>query len=130
MLRGADIKRMLLGGAEAGLIEAGNQVLEAARADAPPSPPPGEDPDPSVSLRASGRLDVEQGGRSVVVSFNTPYAAKVHELQQAEHPHGGGPRYLEKNVKALVPKLDGIIGSEVRKQFASGRGGGRPSRRV
>lgn len=106
-------------GAEAGLREAAERILEAAKRDIPVGDPE-EDPDAHVRLAASGHIETEPGG-TVVVSFDTPYAAKQHEDQRLHHPRGGGPKYLERNVLAIVPKLEGIVASEVRKLMSGGR---------
>jgi hypothetical protein len=94
-----------------------HEILHAAQADAPPSPPPGEDPNPAVSLRESGYVEALPGG-GVEVGFRTPYAAKQHEDFRLEHPRGGTPKYLERHVTAAAAQLEGRIAIEVRKVMA------------
>lgn len=80
------------------------QVLERAKADAPPSPPAGEDPDPAVSLRDSGHVRRVGAGRYEIV-FDAPYAAKQHESLRFEHPRGGKPKFLEAAVREAAAEL-------------------------
>lgn len=88
-------------------------VLERAKADAPPSPPPDVDPDTAVSLRASGHVRrVREGVYEIV--FDVPYAAKQHEAQGYRHPHGGGAKYLERNVQQAARDLEGTLALGVR----------------
>lgn len=105
-------------GAEQGLLEAGHILLERARAQAPIGTPP-DDEHPG-RLKESGRVDLSPDGRSVVVSFNTPYAAKQHEDQRLHHA-GGKAKYLEDPLKQMIPQLPDILGGEVRKRV-QGRG--------
>jgi hypothetical protein len=113
-------------GAAIGLREAGELLLAAAKENVPEGDP-ALDPDPNVELRESGKVEVERGGRSVRVSFATAYATLIHEQQSYKHPRGGGAKYLEKPALALTTKLEGIVGSEVKKFFASARGPGHRS---
>lgn len=54
------------------------------------------------TLRGSMEIEMREipGGAEAEISFNTPYSAKQHEEMDYEHPRGGGPKYLENNVKA------------------------------
>jgi hypothetical protein len=50
------------------------------------------------ALKASGAIsEVKEtnDGYEVVISYNTDYAARVHEDLDANHPHGGQAKYLE-----------------------------------
>ena len=105
-------RRLLQDGAERGLREAAEQVLRAAAASVPVGDPD-EDPHPNVSLAQSG--EIHRDGDGFVVSFNTPYAAKQHEDMRLKHPRGGKAKFLEDEIKAIVPRLEGIVGSEVKR---------------
>lgn len=109
-----------------GLHDVGGMVLEDAQRRVPVGDPR-VDPDPSVSLRASGRID--QDGAGWVVSFNTPYAAKVHERQQLQHPRGGEAKYLENAVTDIVPVANDVVSSKVQARLASGVLSSDPKRR-
>ena len=95
-------------------MQAARRVLERAKQDAPVGDPE-EDPDPSTSLRDSGRIDRER--RSVLVVFDTPYAAKQELDQRLKHPRGGKAHYLSDALKQEIPKLEGIVASAVRKRL-------------
>jgi len=100
-----------------GLQEAAQRVLRQAQANIPIGDP-GEDPDPGVELRESGRI--EKDGKGYIVVFETRYAAKQHEDQRLSHPRGGGAKYLERAITEIVPTLDGIVSSKVRARMAAG----------
>lgn len=125
---GAQIARAAQEGAAAGLREAARELLRRAAADAPPTDPE-NDPDPDVTLSESGRLEFDARGRYVRVIFDTPYAAKLHEDQRLKHPHGGKAKYLESNLTAMIPKLEGILASEVRKRVGAQSRRGRSRRK-
>ena len=122
----AQLERMLLDGAKSGLEEVAENVLRRAKLAAPPTDPE-DDPDPGSSLRGDARIDWERGGRVAVIRFPSPHAAKHHEDQRLEHPRGGGPKFLEKAVKAEIPRYEGKLAAGVR---ANIRRGGRSHRRI
>jgi hypothetical protein len=100
------------------VTELAQDILEQAIADAPPSPPPGEDPDEAVSLKAAGYLE-RLPGRGVEIGFRTPYAAKQHENMRLQHPHGGKPKFLERHVAAAAAHMEGRIALQLRKAMAT-----------
>lgn len=106
-----------------------HDVLRAAQADAPPSPPPGEDPHPEITLRERGyveRLPTLQEQAAYEIGFRAPYAAKVHEDFRLQHPRGGKPKYLERNVAAAAARMEGRIAASVRKVMAKRTSEGAP----
>lgn len=117
---GSEIARLMLQGASEGLARAAHELHEAAKRDVPVGDP-AVDPDPNVSLRDAGRVEIEHGGRSARVVFETDYAARIHEQQQMRHPRGGGAKFLEHNLLRMVPRLDGILASEVRSRIKRAR---------
>lgn len=112
--------------------EAGGDVLDALGqmlkqmtiADIPKGDP-SVDPDPSYSL--ADHVIVRRYGNTVSVAVEGPYAVRLHENMQMQHPRGGTPKYLERNATALVRELESRLAGEVARTFASGRrrGGGR-----
>lgn len=69
------------------------------------------------TLRGSAESRVEAiagGGAQVVVSFNTPYAARQHEELDWDHPRGGKARYLGDQLKARTPRYLTVIADAVR----------------
>jgi hypothetical protein len=118
---GAELEARLRAAAVVGLEEVGHVILETAKHEIPVGDP-AVDPDPNVSLRDSGHVEVERAGRSVVIVFDTPYAAKQHEQQRYAHPRGGHAKFLERPLMAMLPRIEGILASEVRKRFSASRG--------
>lgn len=110
---GEQLKRLFRETADDAVRELAEATLDRARRDAPPSPPPGEDPDVMVSLRDSGRVEKITDGVYDII-FDAPYAAKQHEAMQYEHPHGGGAKYLERNVLQAARRLEGALAAGVR----------------
>lgn len=102
------------------------EVLDASVADAPPSPPPGEDPNEAISLREAGYVQPLPGG-GVEIGFRTAYAAKQHENFRLKHPRGGQAKFLERNVMAAARELEGRVAVEVNRAM---RGHGRTGTRV
>lgn len=119
-LTGAELARLMLQGAHEGLAKAALEVLEEAKRRAPKTDPE-HDPDPSVTLADSGHIELEPGGRSVRIEFDTPYAAKQHEALHYRHPHGGEAKYLEKSLLEVAPRFAGILAGPVHKLFSGGR---------
>jgi hypothetical protein len=115
------LTRMLMSGAERAVYDLAHEVLERARRDAPPTPPPGEDPS-AASLRESGHVRRVKGGVEIV--FDVPYAAKQHENMRLAHPHGGGPKFLERNVLAAARELPKAIAGQVRANTGEGMASG------
>src|SRR3954471_2399037 len=102
-----DILRAVREGAEDGRRLAAEAILEEAKRNVPVGDPK-VDPDPSVSLRDSGDIDRTPTG-GYRITFDTPYAAYVHENLHAKHPRGGGPKYLERALTTLGPQLDRFV---------------------
>jgi hypothetical protein len=70
------------------------------------------------TLRGSGQseLVVEGDGAHVLISFNTPYAARQHEETEWQHEHGEA-KYLENAIKALAPKWPAFLASRLGRLF-------------
>lgn len=114
---GDDLLRRLRDSGDDGLRLAAQAVLEEAQRNIPVGDP-NVDPDPNVTLRDSGRI--EEHGDGFIISFNTPYAAKVHEDQRLKHPRGGQAKYLERALTTLAPTFERIVASRVEARMAKG----------
>ena len=55
------------------------------------------------ALIESGSFVVE--GNKGNISYGVPYAARQHEDMTYSHPHGGGPKFLERGVRAASGKV-------------------------
>jgi hypothetical protein len=117
-----DIARMVLAGADEGLLLAAKAVLEEAQRNIPVGDPD-IDPDPSVTLKDSGHVEIVENplGTQVRVSFDTPYAARVHENLRMQHPRGGGAHYLTNALTTVMPTLDNIVAAKVDAETATGK---------
>lgn len=114
-LRSHEILARVKLGKDAGLEEAAQRVGAGAAMNAPPTDP-ADDPNPERTLQRDWHVDELPGG-GVRVVFDGPYAAKHHEAQHFEHPRGGKPKFLEDELKAVVPDLPRIVAGEVRKRL-------------
>lgn len=112
------IRRDIADAMQDAVEDVAREVLDHAVADAPPSPPAGEDPNEAVTLREAGYVERVPGG--VEVGFRTVYAARQHEQLDLNHPRGGKPKFLESNVAAAAAQLEGRIAGEVRKVTTRG----------
>lgn len=122
-----DILRAVQEGADHGMRLAAEAILEEAKRNVPVGDPK-VDPDPNVSLRDSGDIDHAPGG-GYRITFDTAYAAYVHENLHARHPRGGGPKYLERALTTLGPQLDRFVATAVQPQIdrRAGARGRRPT---
>lgn len=93
----------------------GHAILEDAIRNAPPTDVP-NDPDPAVTLREAGSVDVRRvpGGVTVRIAFDTPYARKQH-FEAYRHVHGGEGLFLEQALFAHVNDLPRAVAAEVRR---------------
>lgn len=119
-----DLLRAVREGADDGMRLAAEAVLEESNRNLPVGDPK-VDPDPSVSLKESGR--VERTPRGWRVIYDADYAAYQHENLHAEHPRGGGPKFLEHALTTLGPELDRFVATAVQPQIDR-RGGARGRR--
>jgi hypothetical protein len=110
-----DLIRDLSAGADDALYLIAQAVAAQAEANAPKGDPDA-DPDPEITLHA----EVERDGAGYVVIFREPYAAKQEFDLRLKHPRGGGPRYLQRAVAAVIPTLDTIVASKVDARMARG----------
>jgi hypothetical protein len=110
-----DLIRQLSEGADDAMRLIAHAVAAQADQNAPKGDPE-HDPDPEVTLHA----EVEKDGDGYVVIFREPYAAKQEFDLNLKHPRGGGPRYLQRAVAAIIPQVSGIIASQVDARMAGG----------
>jgi hypothetical protein len=52
---------------------------------------------------------------AVYISFNTPYARRMHEEIDYNHPKGGGSKYLETPLKANEKKVPQYVDRKIKK---------------
>ena len=98
----------LRAGALAGLVLGGEHVLKLARDRVPIE---------TGTLERSGAVS-DDGKGTVAVSFDTPYAVRVHEDMTARHDAGRSAKYLETAVGEAAPDIPRLIATA-----AQARGG-------
>lgn len=103
----------------------GQMLKQMVIADIPKGDPR-VDPDPSYSL--ADHVEVRRYGNTVSVAVEGPYAVRLHEDMQMEHPRGGGAKYLERNATALVRVLEERLAGELARTFQGKRASTRGAR--
>lgn len=109
------IKRAVPEAAAKGLREAGQEWKLDADNVSPRTP------HKEGGLRASGkvsRVEVKGQALSVEVSYDTPYAARWHEVEPGTinwSEPGVGPKYLESKAVRFAKKYIGIIAAVIRR---------------
>ncbi len=104
----------LLHAAEAALFEEAEAIMARSKDEFVPV-------DEGI-LRASGhvQLPVRTGGDvSVTLAYGGPaeaYAVIQHERLDFNHPHGGGPKYLERPLVEAVPGMGDRIAARIREK--------------
>jgi len=99
---------------EAGLRVAAEAVLAESNRNVPKGDPK-VDPDPSVSLEESGRVEKTVTGYRIV--YDADYAAYQHENLHIRHPRGGGPKFLERALLTMAPQIDQFVATAVHAQI-------------
>ncbi len=109
-------RRALARAAERAVRRVSEDLLDASNADLPVGEP-AEDPTPEIALRERGDVDVDVRPGAVIgtVSYNTAYARRQHEDLELEHPRGGGPKFLERNLLGGGARLAAEIERELRR---------------
>lgn len=113
MTLGDSLYRESVAAAQEALEDWAEKVKTDAIANMPIGDPQ-EDPNPAVALAESGRTTTEEPGRSVVLSFTTPYAARQELNQRLDHPRGGDSGYLERALLDNFREGERLIASKVR----------------
>jgi hypothetical protein len=81
------------------------------------------DPDPNVNL--ADLVEIERTPFGYEVSISAPYVIRQHENGRLQHPRGGGPKFLERAVTAVAPRMEPAMAARVHQRLASGRTFGR-----
>ena len=67
------------------------------------------------TLENSALIETSQNGLAVVISYNTPYAAKQHEELGYHHPRKGKAKYLEDPIREEAATTRDIINAAIRR---------------
>ncbi|MGE9695917.1 hypothetical protein ACQKFA_19370 [Streptomyces sp. CH6] len=93
-------------GAVLGVRLAAEHVLTISRARVPIE---------EGTLERSGTASVDEAGPVAAVSYDTPYAVRVHEDLTARHDPGRGAKYLEAVVDEEGERALAIIAAQLRR---------------
>ena len=90
--------------AEKALLDAGEHILEQANRTVPID---------EGTLRRSGQ--VSQQGLRVVVSYDTPYAARQHEDTRLRHASGRRAKWLERTLQEQGGRVRDFVADRIRR---------------
>ncbi|MGW2484942.1 hypothetical protein ACWCWQ_34500 [Streptomyces sp. NPDC001571] len=89
-----------------GLLLAAEHTLAASRQRVPIA---------EGTLERSGATSVDETTMTAAVSYDTPYARRVHEELNARHSPGRAAKYLESVLPEVAGDVQTIIGTQVRR---------------
>ncbi|GLW53970.1 minor capsid protein [Kitasatospora phosalacinea] len=93
-------------GAARGLLAAAEHVLQRSRQLVPIE---------EGTLERSGVASVDEQQLTAAVSYDTPYAVRVHEDMTARHDPGRSAKYLERPLSEESGTVEQIIAAAVRR---------------
>ncbi|MFD7106092.1 hypothetical protein [Streptomyces celluloflavus] len=67
------------------------------------------------TLERSGATSVDPRRRTAAVSYDTPYARRVHEDMNARHDLGRSAKYLESVLPQSADTVQALIAAQVRR---------------
>ncbi|MFD7738415.1 minor capsid protein [Streptomyces sp. MJM8645] len=103
---GTAVLRAERAAAARGLLAAAEHVLQASREVVPIE---------EGTLARSGVASVDEQQLVAGVSYDTPYATRVHEDLNARHDAGRSAKYLERPAAQEAPAVERIIAAAVRR---------------
>ncbi|MEU3222613.1 hypothetical protein ABZ695_05570 [Streptomyces sp. NPDC006976] len=89
-----------------GLLLGAEHVLAASRQRVPIN---------EGTLERSGATSVDETTMTAAVSYDTPYAARVHEDLNARHSPGRTAKYLESVLPEVSGEVQALIAAQVRR---------------
>lgn len=108
--RDATVKARVRAGSRDGSLVAGRAILSEANKTVPYD---------KGTLKNSGRVDASGRGGSIgaTVSYNTPYAARLHENPQYNFKGKGRGKWLQLAVQEMAGRVARIIAAEIAKRI-------------
>ncbi|WP_399088022.1 hypothetical protein ACGH2B_12495 [Streptomyces sp. BBFR2] len=103
---GAAVRGRTREGAVRGLLLGAEHLLAASRAEVPLD---------EGTLERSGAASVDESSLTAAVSYDTPYAVRVHEDMTARHSPGRKAKYLENPARREAGQIAAIIAAQVRR---------------
>ncbi|MFE7262255.1 hypothetical protein ACFU9B_09330 [Streptomyces sp. NPDC057592] len=89
-----------------GLLLGAEHVLAASRQRVPIN---------EGTLERSGATSVDEQQMSAAVSYDTPYARRVHEDMTARHAPGRSAKYLEGVLPKTASEVQALIAAQIRR---------------
>ncbi|CAM5608662.1 hypothetical protein GCM10010329_17340 [Streptomyces spiroverticillatus] len=89
-----------------GLLLGAEHVLDASRQRVPIA---------EGTLERSGAASVDEQNLTAAVSYDTPYATRVHEDMTAQHSPGRSAKYLESVLPQTAPEVQALIAAQIRR---------------
>ncbi|MEU3710489.1 hypothetical protein [Streptomyces catenulae] len=71
------------------------------------------------TLERSGAASVDEQQLAAAVSYDTPYAVRVHEDLNARHSPGRAAKYLESVLPEVADDVQALIAAQVRRALRS-----------
>ncbi len=71
------------------------------------------------TLERSGAASVDEQSLTSAVSYDTPYATRVHEDMNARHAPGRSAKYLESVLPETSDTVQALIAAQVRRALGS-----------
>ncbi|MFD7508122.1 hypothetical protein ACFV5N_02060 [Streptomyces sp. NPDC059853] len=103
---GARVEGAIRQAAARGLLVGAEHVLAESRRRVPID---------EGTLERSGAASVDEGTLTAAVSYDTPYATRVHEDLTARHAPGRQAKYLESVLPQASGTVRALIAAEVRR---------------
>lgn len=105
--RGEEAKQRVLDAATAALRDAAEAILTESHKEVPHD---------TGTLQRSGTVTVGQegGGPVAVVSYNTPYARRLHEHPEYRFAKGRKAKYLEDPFKRMAPRAIKFVRDRIK----------------
>lgn len=91
-----------------GLTLAGELTLQATRQRVPIA---------EGTLERSGAVSVDEQSLTAAVSYDTPYAVRVHEDMTARHSPGRSAKYVESVLPEVAAEVQALIAAQVRREL-------------
>ncbi|MDH2387630.1 hypothetical protein QCN29_02265 [Streptomyces sp. HNM0663] len=89
-----------------GLLLGAEHVLAASRQRVPIN---------EGTLERSGATSVDESTMTATVSYDTPYARRVHEDMTARHSPGRSSKYLESVLPETAGEVQALIAAQIRR---------------
>ncbi|WP_189382464.1 minor capsid protein [Streptosporangium nondiastaticum] len=103
---GAAATELMHRAAARGLLLGAEHVLAASRQRVPIA---------EGTLERSGAVSVDEQSMTAAVSYDTPYARRVHEDMTARHSPGRSAKYLESVLPEVSGEVQALITAQVRR---------------